>query len=96
MSISTANNTPTSASNIQGHAGRFDPAEQSHEAKEVNFENVVAEIKPKLEKSPDIVAREDANLIHSCGVRAHRATEMGGVAAQAMSLAAKNETGASA
>ncbi|OCK96921.1 uncharacterized protein K441DRAFT_712240 [Cenococcum geophilum 1.58] len=96
MSISTANNTPTSASNIQGHAGRFDPAEQSHEAKEVNFENVVAEIKPKLEKSPDMIAREDANLIHSREVRAHRATEMGGVAAQAMSLEAKNETGASA
>jgi hypothetical protein len=29
VSISTAKDTPTSASNIQGHAGRFDPAEQS-------------------------------------------------------------------
>lgn len=39
-----------------------------------------------------MVTREDANLIHSCEVRAHGATEKGGVAAQAMSLAAKNET----
>jgi hypothetical protein len=38
------------------------------------------------------VTREDANLIHSREVRAHGATEKGGVAAQAMSLAAKNET----
>lgn len=33
VSISTAKDTPTSASNIQGHAGRLDPAEQSHEAR---------------------------------------------------------------
>lgn len=58
---------------------RFDPAEQSHEAKEVDFESVVAAIKPKLEKSPDMVTREDANLIHSREVRAHGATEKGGV-----------------
>jgi Seed maturation protein len=55
----------------------------------VDFENVVAAIKPKLEKSPDMVTREDANLIHSREVRAHGATEKGGVATQAMSLAAK-------
>lgn len=77
---------------IQGYAGCFDPAEQSHEAKEVNFENVVAAIKPKLEKSPDMVTREDANSIHSREVRAHGGPEKGGVVAQAMSLAAKNET----
>ena len=92
VSISTAKETPTSSSNIQGHAGRFNPAEQSHEAKEVNFENVVAAIKPKFEKSSDMVTREDANFIHSREVRAHGATEKGGVVAQAMSLAAKNET----
>lgn len=62
----------------------------------MNFENVVAEIKPKLERSPDMATREDANLVHSREVCAHGATEMGGVAAQAMSLAAKDETGASA
>ena len=55
VSISTAKDTLISASNIQGHAGRFDPAEQSHEAKEVNFENVVAAIKPELETSPDMM-----------------------------------------
>ena len=61
----------------------------------MNFENMIAAIKPKREKSPDMVTREDANLIHSREVRAHGAKGKGGVAAQAMSLAAKNETGAS-
>ena len=87
VSISTANNTPANASNIQGHAGRFNLAEQFHEAKEVTFENMVAAIKPKLEKSPDMVTREGANLIHSCEVRAHGATEKGRVTA--LSSAAK-------
>ena len=94
VSISTTNNIPANASNIQGHAGCFNLAEQSHEAKEVTFEHVVAAIKPKLEKPPDMVTGEGANLIHSREVRAHGATEKERVAA--LSSAAKNETSASA
>jgi len=44
----------------------------------------------KLADDPRNITKEDANLLRSRETRAHGATEKGGVAAQAQSLAAEN------
>ncbi|KAF2187036.1 hypothetical protein K469DRAFT_514065, partial [Zopfia rhizophila CBS 207.26] len=65
--------------------------EQSHKGKETNFEQAVLTVHTKMENEPENVTKEDANLLHSRGTRAHGHTKKGGIAAQAMSLAAKNQ-----
>lgn len=63
---------------------------QSVVDKESNFKQAAAEIGSKMANDPASITKEDANLLHSREHRAYGATEKGGIASQAQSLASEN------
>ena len=65
--------------------------EQSHTDKEAKFAHAAATLLPKMENAPEKVTKEEASLLHSRDARAHGHVEKGSLAAQAMSLADRNE-----
>ena len=69
----------------------MDAATQSAVDRKENFEQVAAEIAPKMATNPEKVPREDASLLHSREHRAFGETAKGGIASQAQSLASENE-----
>ena len=72
-------------------AGAVDSATQSQMDKEANLAEAQDLVVPKMEHEPEHVTKEDASLLRSREVRAHGATEKGGVAATAQHQAAENE-----
>jgi hypothetical protein len=75
---------------ISGPA-RLPPLIQSHLDKEQNFQDAIDLIEPKIINAPETITKEDANLLISREQGAHGVAEKGVIAAQAQSLAAKNE-----
>ncbi|KAK4634632.1 hypothetical protein CLAFUW4_00959 [Fulvia fulva] len=73
-------------------ANDMDPAEQSAADRIENFENVAEQVAPKLATNPEQVTKDEADLLHSREQRAFGNTSKGGVASQAQSAVAENET----
>ena len=66
------------------------PAEQSQLDKEANYAQAADEVGSKMANEPGNVTKEDGDLLHSRETRAFGATEKGGIASQAQSLASEN------
>jgi hypothetical protein len=66
------------------------PVEQSHNAKEDNLHQVEVALRPKVTDEPEAVTKEDASLLQSREARAHGVVKKDSVAAEAQSLADKN------
>nr|POF26077.1 hypothetical protein CFP56_22225 [Quercus suber] len=71
---------------------RDDPASQSTADRVHNFEAVADRVASKMANQPEAVTKEDGDLLHSREQRAFGTTSKGGIASQAQSLAAENET----
>jgi hypothetical protein len=71
--------------------GGIDPAVQSAVDRNENFEQVAAEVAPKMATHPEKVTHEEADLLHSREHRAFGETAEGGIATQAQRLASENE-----
>ncbi|KAI9768762.1 MAG: hypothetical protein M1835_006818 [Candelina submexicana] len=67
------------------------PSTQGQADREQNFAEVASAVKDKIITDPESVTPEDANLARSRETRAFGATEKGGVASTAQSLASQNE-----
>lgn len=70
--------------------GSLSSDEQSHLAKERNFQSAADQISDKIANHPEQVTKDDADLLHSREQRAHGHTDKGGIAAQAQHLASEN------
>lgn len=66
------------------------PAQQSQLDRETNYVEAAEKVGTKMATEPENVTKEDGDLLHSRETKAHGATEKGGMASQAQSLAAKN------
>ncbi|GAB7347999.1 hypothetical protein MBLNU459_g5496t1 [Dothideomycetes sp. NU459] len=75
---------------VASSTGSLQPGQQSHLAKEQNFQQAASEIGSKMINDPDHVTKADGDLMHSREQRAHGHTEKGGIAAQAQKLASEN------
>ncbi|KAI9704292.1 MAG: hypothetical protein M1836_007153 [Candelina mexicana] len=67
------------------------PSAQGQADREHNFAEVASAVEDKIITDPESVTPEDANLARSRETRAFGATEKGGVASTAQSLASQNE-----
>ena len=81
---STLEQNPTSQ-------GSLDPGQQSQLDRQANYEDVASKVQDKIATDPTSVTPEEANLARSRETRAFGATEKGGIAAKAQSLASENE-----
>ncbi|KAI9724382.1 MAG: hypothetical protein M1812_000450 [Candelaria pacifica] len=72
-------------------ASQTDPDAQSQADRQENFAEVASDVTAKINTEPESVTPEDANLARSRETRAFGATEKGGVASTAQSLASQNE-----
>ncbi|KAF2277512.1 uncharacterized protein EI97DRAFT_295516 [Westerdykella ornata] len=86
QSISSGSNDQA-ASDIRG----LDAQEQSHRDRQENLDKVEAVLRPKIENEPEHVTKEDAAVLVSREQRAHNVVHKGSLAAQAQSLADRNE-----
>ena len=68
----------------------LDPATQSHLDREANYVETADKVGSKMQADPASVTKEEADKLHSRETRAFGATEKGGVAAKAQSLASEN------
>jgi hypothetical protein len=84
-----SSNNPSDGQGTSGNQG-LSPEEQSHKDKEANLRKVEFALRPKVEKDPEHVTKEDASLLVSRERRAHNVVEKGSLAAEAQSLADKN------
>lgn len=82
------------AANEKGATGQpnapLSPAEQSQLDREANYSEAVDKVGSKMAREPERVTKEDGDLLHSRETKAFGATEKGGLASQAQSLAAEN------
>ena len=65
-------------------------AEQSQLDKEANHVQAADKVVSKMANEPGSVTKEDGDLLHSRETRAFGATEKGGIASKAQSLASEN------
>lgn len=82
-----------SGSNDHGTPGTRgpDPKEQSRHDRTENLHKVEGTLRPKIENEPDHITKEDAALLASRERRAHNVIHKDSLAAQAQSLADRNE-----
>jgi hypothetical protein len=73
-------------------SGPADPADQSARDRLNNFQEVSEQVGSKMASNPEAVSKDEADLLHSREQRAFGATSKGGIASQAQSLAADNES----
>lgn len=66
------------------------PATQSELDREANYTEAADNVGTKMSTNPASISKEDADLLHSREVRAHGASEKGGLASQAQRQAAEN------
>jgi hypothetical protein len=66
------------------------PAQQSQLDREANFAEAADKIGTKMAADPESVTKADGDLLHSRETKAFGATEKGGIASQAQSLASEN------
>lgn len=66
------------------------PAEQSQLDREANYVDAADKVGTKMATEPENVTKQDGDLLHSRETKAFGATEKGGIASQAQSLAAEN------
>ena len=70
-----------------------DPVHAAQVAREKEYAEAIAVIQPKMVNDPKSVTQEDAALLQSSEVRARGQVEKGGIASQALHLAAANQSG---
>lgn len=80
----------TNSAQSSGVNANLTPTEQSQLDREANYVEAADKIGTKMATEPKSVTKEDGDLLHSREVKAFGATEKGGMASQAQSLAAKN------
>lgn len=68
----------------------LNPAEQSQLDREANYVEAADTIGAKVATDPASLTKEDGDLLHSRETKAFGATEKGGIASQAQSLASEN------
>lgn len=85
----STNGTPT-ASTTQSSNNGLAPELQSQLDREANYVEAADQIGTKMSTNPSNITKEEADLLHSREHRAFGATEKGGIASQAQSLAAEN------
>lgn len=85
------------AANERGDTGQtqspfsnLTPAEQSQHDREANYVEAADKVGNKMAKDPASVTKEDGDLLHSRETKAFGATEKGGMASKAQSLASEN------
>ena len=66
-----------------------DPSSQSAADRQENFEQVAADLAPKVDDQT--VTKEEADLLHSREHRAYGETQKGGIASQAQSIASEKK-----
>ena len=84
-STADLSSTTTSAT-----TGALNPIEQSQLDREANYNDAAAHVTSKMSTDPSSVTKEDGDLLHSRETKAFGATEKGGLASQAQSLASEN------
>lgn len=87
--VEATNGGPTT-SNTQGSGTTLAPQQQSQLDREANYNQAADQIGTKMANNPSNITKEEADLLHSREHRAFGATEKGGIASQAQSLAAEN------
>lgn len=66
------------------------PTQQSQADREANFVEAADKVGSKMATDPASVTKEDGDMLHSRETKAFGATEKGGIASQAQSLASEN------
>ena len=66
------------------------PGEQSQLDREANYVEAADKIGTKMQMDPRSITKEDGDLLHSRETKAFGATEKGGIASKAQSLASEN------
>ena len=85
-----AQSTTTTTATGGGNQANLTPAQQSQLDREANYVEAADKVGSKIANEPGSVTKEEADLLHSRETRAYGATEKGGVAAKAQSLASEN------
>jgi len=78
------------ASQPQTADSTISPTEQSQLDREANYVEAADKVGTKMATDPASVTKEDGDLLHSRETKAFGATEKGGIASQAHSLASEN------
>ena len=89
QSVAAANERGDSVQSHTPVAGMH-PETQSQLDREANYVEAAGKVGNKMATDPASVTKEDGDLLHSRETKAFGATEKGGIASRAQSLASKN------